>query len=183
MTAYEILGLKEGASQAEIKGAYKALSKIYHPDVNQASNAATIFRLVKQAYEELSITQGEEEKNEESSLREYSPEEVEEIIKSSHLIQNGILRTILKLPAYLLSFVLWLSTIIITFLGGWIKIIANLLFVICVINTFVDLWNKAAPDFLTLAIVTGTMVVFNFLLESLIGALIFIKRWICEVVQ
>ncbi|MEG0663041.1 MAG: J domain-containing protein, partial [Anaerovoracaceae bacterium] len=32
---YEILGIKEGASQEEIKSAYKTMVKKYHPDKYQ----------------------------------------------------------------------------------------------------------------------------------------------------
>lgn len=50
---YEILGLKKGASQDEIKAAYRKLSKKYHPDVNDAANASVIFRLINDAYNAL----------------------------------------------------------------------------------------------------------------------------------
>ena len=32
MNPYEVLGVREGASEAEIKAAYKKLVKKYHPD-------------------------------------------------------------------------------------------------------------------------------------------------------
>lgn len=52
---YEILGLKPGASQDEIKAAYRKLSKKYHPDVNDAANASVVFRLINEAYNALVI--------------------------------------------------------------------------------------------------------------------------------
>lgn len=52
---YEILGLKKGASQDEIKAAYRKLSKKYHPDVNDAANASVVFRLINEAYNALVI--------------------------------------------------------------------------------------------------------------------------------
>lgn len=58
MTAYEILGVRKGASPTEVKAAYRALAKIYHPDVNPAGNAAAFFRLIQEAYEELSVQGG-----------------------------------------------------------------------------------------------------------------------------
>ena len=37
---YEILGLRQGASEEEVKKAYKALAKKYHPDVTGNDPAA-----------------------------------------------------------------------------------------------------------------------------------------------
>ena len=37
---YEILGLKQGASEEEVKKAYKTLAKKYHPDVTGNDPAA-----------------------------------------------------------------------------------------------------------------------------------------------
>ena len=36
---YMVLGLRDGASQIEIKNAYKNLVSIYHPDVNKTPGA------------------------------------------------------------------------------------------------------------------------------------------------
>lgn len=54
---YEILGIQKTATQDEIKTAYRSLVKCYHPDVNPAANAATMFRLIQEAYETLSDPQ------------------------------------------------------------------------------------------------------------------------------
>src|SRR5512135_1743773 len=51
---YHVLGLKKGATEAEIKEAYKLLAKKYHPDRNQGDkDALARFMEVKEAYEEL----------------------------------------------------------------------------------------------------------------------------------
>jgi len=45
------LGLKAGASKAEIKSAYRKLAKQYHPDVSSESNAEEKFIDITEAYE------------------------------------------------------------------------------------------------------------------------------------
>lgn len=52
---YEVLGLPRGASQDEIKKAFRKLARQYHPDANQDdSRAAEKFKEVNEAYEVLS---------------------------------------------------------------------------------------------------------------------------------
>lgn len=51
---YEILGVAKGASKSEIKKAYYALAKQYHPDTNKSQDAHKKFTDISQAYEVLS---------------------------------------------------------------------------------------------------------------------------------
>ncbi|MBI4446250.1 MAG: molecular chaperone DnaJ [Acidobacteria bacterium] len=52
---YKVLGLKKGATAAEIKKAYRRLARKYHPDVNPGDKSAEEnFKLVQAAYDVLS---------------------------------------------------------------------------------------------------------------------------------
>lgn len=52
---YQILGIPRGASDTEIKKAYRRLAKQYHPDVNKGDNAAEErFKDISEAYSVLS---------------------------------------------------------------------------------------------------------------------------------
>ena len=51
---YKILGVEKGASQDEIKSAYRKLAKLYHPDLHpNDKEAASKFKEVNEAYEVL----------------------------------------------------------------------------------------------------------------------------------
>lgn len=50
---YKILGVDRGASQGEIKKAYRRLAKQYHPDVNSSAQAEEKFKSIGEAYEVL----------------------------------------------------------------------------------------------------------------------------------
>lgn len=54
---YEVLGLTKGASDDEIKKAYRKLSKKYHPDINKEADAEEKFKEISEAYEILSDSQ------------------------------------------------------------------------------------------------------------------------------
>jgi len=51
---YELLGVQRGATDAEIKKAFRKLARELHPDVSQEPDAPERFKEVAQAYEVLS---------------------------------------------------------------------------------------------------------------------------------
>lgn len=54
MDLYSLLGLAHGATPADIKRAYRRLSRRYHPDINPGDKAAeTLYRRISEAYETL----------------------------------------------------------------------------------------------------------------------------------
>ncbi|XP_031406367.1 chaperone protein dnaJ C76, chloroplastic isoform X1 [Punica granatum] len=53
-SAYDILGIEPGCSAAELKAAFRAKVKQYHPDVSTVGNPETMIRRVIQAYQMLS---------------------------------------------------------------------------------------------------------------------------------
>jgi molecular chaperone DnaJ len=54
MDLYIVLGVQQGASESEIKRAYRRLARRYHPDINPGDGSAEVrFRQILEAYETL----------------------------------------------------------------------------------------------------------------------------------
>jgi curved DNA-binding protein len=51
---YQILGVERGASEKEIKQAYRRLARQYHPDVNKSAGAEERFKEINEAHQVLS---------------------------------------------------------------------------------------------------------------------------------
>lgn len=49
--AVNILGLKPGFSDDELKQSYRKMARKYHPDINHSAEAPEMFMRVKEAYE------------------------------------------------------------------------------------------------------------------------------------
>ena len=60
---YEVLGVSKQATDDEIKKAYRALAKKYHPDVSTEPDAEEKFKEVQEAYDVLSDPQKREQYN------------------------------------------------------------------------------------------------------------------------
>ena len=54
---YEVLGIARGATDAEIKRAFRKLAQQWHPDVSKDATADTRFKEINEAYQVLSDPQ------------------------------------------------------------------------------------------------------------------------------
>jgi molecular chaperone DnaJ len=65
---YQILGIQKGASQKEIKNAYRRLSLKYHPDRNKDGLGAEKFKQITEAYQLLRLEEKAKTKNSETEV-------------------------------------------------------------------------------------------------------------------
>src|SRR5688572_13433542 len=75
MNPYEVLGVSKDTSAEEIRKAYRALAKKYHPDVNSSPDAARMTAMINEAYDVLTNTA---KKDVYDSFSFISPEEASE---------------------------------------------------------------------------------------------------------
>ena len=54
---YETLGVARGATEAEIKSAYRKMARKFHPDVNKEPGAEEQFKQIGEAYAVLKETE------------------------------------------------------------------------------------------------------------------------------
>lgn len=54
---YQVLGVSKGATDAEIKSAYRKLARTHHPDIDKSAGAAEKFKEISEAYQVLSDPQ------------------------------------------------------------------------------------------------------------------------------
>ncbi len=82
MEYYNILGIKPGATEDEIRSAYKRLAIKYHPDKNTDPGAEEKFKKISEAYQQLTKNNCSMNSN---NINSISPEEL-----FSHFFQMNI---------------------------------------------------------------------------------------------
>ena len=103
---YSILEVNPAATDSELKKAYRALMKIWHPDVCKQENAYEIFSEIQRAYETLSDPEQRQAYDRSLGLyEEDSADEESEEKKTSFL---GCL-TIILLTMFSLGFVAYIA--------------------------------------------------------------------------
>jgi molecular chaperone DnaJ len=65
---YQILGVQKGASQKEIKSAYRRLSLKYHPDRNKGEKDSEKFKQIIEAYQTLKLEEKKKDKRSEVDI-------------------------------------------------------------------------------------------------------------------
>lgn len=112
---YEILGLNENASQAQIKTAYRKLSQKFHPDKNQGDPYFTeMFKNVNEAYEHL-----KENKNQDSNKNNFESEserpKSESYTEKSRTTEHKKPKEGILISTTLISFILLLAVFVLAF--------------------------------------------------------------------
>ena len=84
VTFYDILEIKKDASSAEIKAAYHALAKKYHPDISTTDNQQEFeekFKKINEAYSTLSEAKSRKEYD--HKLKDLEKEHLEKLIQNN----------------------------------------------------------------------------------------------------
>lgn len=82
ISPYKILGVLPGATQEEIKKAYRALARKYHPDVNKEPGAEERFKKINEAYSTLMNPSGIGFPGKSSGVEGFNGFDVDDIFES-----------------------------------------------------------------------------------------------------
>ena len=95
---YEILGVSKDASEADIKKAYRKLSKKYHPDINKEPGADEKFKEIAEAYEILGDAQ-KRAAYDQYGHASYDPNsglaEADSVVDLMDLVDSAVMETLL----------------------------------------------------------------------------------------
>ena len=95
---YEILGVPKGASDDEIKGAFRKLARQYHPDVSKEEHAEEKFKEINEAYGVLS------DSDKRARYDRFGKEDLAVWVAVASMITPQILATYLKRSSAVLGF-------------------------------------------------------------------------------
>ena len=138
--AYQLLGINSQASMEEIKSAYKAKAKKYHPDIYQGDKkfAEKKMQKINEAYHFLTKRLSESKHIEE--MRKATEQDKEESIKSQkRILKFSILGLIASIIAFMASVIIinasihWFLSALFFFVGfvSFLLIILSALLFIC----------------------------------------------------
>ena len=149
MSDYEILGVSPNATKEEIKQAYRAAAKRLHPDVNDAPNAATMFRLVQEAYYRLEAGTPHLDDRPPSPVQQRAQPRTAKRRVMAWVLAS--LQFVLMLPILLVVNLLYVLCILITTVGETLMLGTACL---CGILTLIALFNQIWYSFFTFLILT-----------------------------
>ena len=163
---YDILGLDKTATKDDVKNAYRALSKKYHPDVNTAGNAAVFFHMVDEAYQTLYNDDSRQsyDHSYQSYDHSYQPSTPQHTHADAHpdsstkdgndvwanirplrrkTTLGSILRVLARIALFPIYVLLAFFSKVFFLLGGLVTVIAWIGFSACVIACVISLFLKA----------------------------------------